>query len=209
AGRDCRMPLLMFSLALRTTKTTPGLIATGDYPPSLCSPWRAASVKQLKMERQEAASERDRSIELFEQTLLSDHELKLAKIAYGKTEVALLEVRAELAEVQQQINFTELKAPYAARVLIVHAYPGQAISSEAGITSLVTLVRSGKMQLQVELDSKQIARIRIDQSIDVLVNGKTLQGSIATMESSQAIIVFDAPADLHLFAGQSASISLP
>ena len=42
AGRDCRMPLLMFSLALRTTKTTPGLIATGDYPPSLCSPWRAA-----------------------------------------------------------------------------------------------------------------------------------------------------------------------
>ena len=44
AGRDCRMPLLMFSLALRTTKTTPGLIATGDYPPSLCSPWRAAMV---------------------------------------------------------------------------------------------------------------------------------------------------------------------
>ena len=57
AGRDCRMPLLMFSLALRTTKTTPGLIATGDYPPSLCSPWRAAVDKRIQARKKRIAED--------------------------------------------------------------------------------------------------------------------------------------------------------
>ncbi len=57
-------------------------------------------LKSVRETRQEARRELERSLELYERTLLSDHEKQLDEIAFAKAEAAFAQAEAELAQAE-------------------------------------------------------------------------------------------------------------
>jgi len=109
---------------------------------------------------EEARRERDRALELYERTVLSDHELQLARIAHTQAEAAAAEARAALVRAELELEYATLRAPFDAVVLERRAEPGQTVSAALAPPVLLVVAEAGRMALHVPVASDVAAALR-------------------------------------------------
>ena len=181
---------------------------------------REAARARLEAARQrlaEAVRERDRIEALFDRTLLSEHELQVARIDHAAAQATELGARAELAIVEQRLDEAELRAPFEARVLSVAARVGQTVVNRLQAAPLVVVARTGRMQALAALPAEQIAALATGQPVRVTVGGQDFDGRIldAGLEPAGSgglyvlRVEFGVAPDQGLRAGMAARIALP
>jgi len=168
----------------------------------------------------EARRELDRAVELYDRTLLSDHERKLAEIEAAKADAELRDAEAWLAEVRLQQSYSRVTAPFGGLVTAVHVQPGQAVVNRQQAMPLVTLVDQQRMKALGRADAATLARLHVGDKVSIGVGGTWLDGEIAALGLDPVTTSGNAPAyalearftpggDMRLRAGEPVVIRLP
>ncbi len=130
---------------------------------------------------QEARRELDRTLELFDRTLISDHDRKLAEIELAKSDAALREAETKLIEARLQRDYSRINAPFSGRVVAVHVQPGEAVVNRLQAQPLVTLVDHRRMLARAQADDRTLARLKVGGRVQVGIRGVWLDGEIASL----------------------------
>jgi RND family efflux transporter MFP subunit len=176
---------------------------------------RLAEARQL---RDEAAREQERSAELFERTLLSEHDRQLAEIALARAQAAFSTAQADLTEARVHLEYSRLIAPFDAWVTTVAANVGETVVSRLQTKVLVSLAAAGRMRAVARLGEQQLGSVSNASVVAVLVAGQrfaarleglSLEPVAAAAEPQYALSVqFDIPQGVLLRPGQTAVIEM-
>jgi multidrug efflux system membrane fusion protein len=141
-----------------------------------------AEVHYQRMHRDEAAKELARAEELYERTLLADHELDVAKIAAAQGEARYQGALAAEQLARQELAQSELRAPFDARVLARHVQPGQTVVSRFAAVPLLVLAEQDRMQVVFAVDAAEAAGLGNGQSLQVEVAGRSYSATVLAVQ---------------------------
>ncbi len=178
-----------------------------------------AELNQAEVRLAEAQREDDRSTELYDRTLISDHERELARIGLAEAQAAAQIARARLQQARLDLEYSRIESPFAAWVLAVKGVPGQVVVSELQSPALVTVARAGLMQANAELAADALASLGADEDLRVAVGGDWYPARLVVIgmepvrEDGRNLyyplqVEFDVPADKPLRAGQPVRIRI-
>jgi multidrug efflux system membrane fusion protein len=177
----------------------------------------SAEVDRSTRLHKEAERELDRQQELFDRTVLSEHELELARIGLDDAKARLK--AAEAAKVKAQVDFehAHVRAPFDAIVLARHAELGQTIISTDQPAPLVELGEAGKMIASMTVSLGTANKLKVGQSVPVVIGGKKYTGKIQAVgfepvpgKKKRYPVAVEVPIDGRLLrAGQGARVVLP
>ncbi len=88
-----------------------------------------AQLKLAKDNLTEAKKELARARELYDRTVLSEHELQQAKISYSKAAASSAAADNHLAHAQWNLTHSKLHAPFDGLVTRLSSYPGQYVNN--------------------------------------------------------------------------------
>ncbi|HEY5790668.1 MAG TPA: efflux RND transporter periplasmic adaptor subunit [Gammaproteobacteria bacterium] len=168
-----------------------------------------ARLEQLVPAADEAQRELERAQELYDRTLLSDHELELARIAVARitAERHALEAEVELARIAYEQ--AELRAPFAALVVRRLAQPGLVVVNGLQATPLLVLADSEALLARAYVGEEALSGLRTGASVAVSVAGQGLSGEILHLglepEESDALTT-GYRVDVRLPAGSAAGL---
>lgn len=142
-----------------------GLIATNEF-----------DAKQL------AADAKAQSLRQSRERLNSLAEVRDVDVALAEAEAAAAGMRAKVA--QSEFEQTEIRSPFSGRVVEIHAWPGEEVTS-AGI---LELARVDRMYVVAEVSERDIARVRPGQAATVTGEALTapLRGVVERLGSKVA-----------------------
>lgn len=177
------------------------------------------SLARAESQLDEARREDERAQELYDRTLLSDHERQVAQIALVDAESDAVEARTALIQAQLDLERSQIKAPFDARVLAVNAAVGQAVITTLQSQPLVVLADSQAMLAEGEIAASQLGALQAGQGAQVGLAGEWLDGRIydislepvaqSERESVYRIrVMFQPPPDAVLRAGLPAVLRL-
>lgn len=178
----------------------------------------SARVTMLSDERSEAKRELERSQEMFDRTLLSMHDLDLAKLAYSKADAHYREARSARTIAALDLERSRIVSPFDAVVLKISAVPGQSIVTRHQSVSLVTVAASGSMVAEYAVTAKDIDALKQGKKAEVIVNGQQYSGTITYIglepdepgsDRYMVGVVFKHDANTQFRAGQGAQVITP
>jgi len=168
---------------------------------------------------QEAKREMDRAEELYARTVLSDHDLQVAKNNHITALAERDKARYQLAKARYDLEYSTLRAPFDAIVLQNLAQPGMVVSAELTPQILLVLAQADQMLARVAVDEAVLAQLKTGQGATVTVNGTAYDGTIKAIslepisaDSGKAMFSVDvmfATRGALMRAGQSARVDLP
>lgn len=178
-----------------------------------------AKVAALTPAHDEARKERERAQELYERMLLSDHELAEAAIKFGRADAEYKHARAELAQVEQDLKSSDIRAPFDGIVLSCAAEVGATVVSALSPAPLVELAESGRMVAVTWVDANQLARLTLGDKAHVTSGGRAYAGVVYALAAEpkpglkdklayEVRVAFDT-ASARPPAGLAAKINLP
>jgi len=171
-----------------------------------------AGVQGLERKRVEAKNEAKRAQELYARTVLSNVELEKAHIDQQQVEGQYQEARAQQQLIEVERGYTQLNAPFAARVLAVNVAPSEAISAAMQAPTLIEVARSDVIDVVAKLKAEEVVGLKLGGKVDVEVNGRKASGEIIAIESPKEggyQVVVRVPAAEGWLAGVSAKIITP
>lgn len=179
-----------------------------------------SAVRKFELHRAEAQREWDRAKELYDRTVLSQHELQNAEIAFADADAEYRAAQGALTASEVALELHAVKAPFVARVLEVHVAPGQAVVGTQQVQPLVTVAERGRLRLRAMADAAQAAGMAPDASAQVRVGDRQFDARIVGVSTAAAQYgeseaqysveaEFAVPADSPLRAGQPATLVLP
>ncbi len=137
-----------------------------------------ARLKQAKNNRDEAQRELERTQELYDRTLLSDHDLQLAKIQKDAADADVLSARASLTKSEHDFGHSMIRAPFEAWVLQRNAQPGQTVVSRMRAMPLIILAEADRMLARSLVSGMAIDNIKRGDKAKVTVAGKNYAGTV-------------------------------
>jgi RND family efflux transporter MFP subunit len=96
----------------------------------------------------------------------------------ARAEARLAQAQAQLEQVRVRIADTTLRAPFAGTIAAVNIAPGEIVSTQ---DRPITLIDDSRYLVKVTVDEVDIGRVRVGQSVDVLIDalgGDLLSGTI-------------------------------
>jgi multidrug efflux system membrane fusion protein len=178
-----------------------------------------AETERLEQVYAEAQREQERGQELYDRTLLSDHELEVAKIGLATAAAEYQAARTAVKQAELDLEYSTVRAPFDAVVLAVHAGVGQAVAAELAAVPLVTVAEAGRRRVQLSVDHARASVLREGQSVPVRAGGAAYEGKIthvgleptpnAPSLAYPVDILIEAPESAGLRIGQPASVDLP
>ena len=139
---------------------------------------RREATRQLN---EEARRELDRALELFDRTMLSDHERKLAEINAAKSDADFREAEATLADLRLEREYSRINAPFDGLVIEMQVQPGQAIVNQLSATPLITLVDHHRMKAVASIEERARSGLQLGDPVQVGVRGTWLEGKISML----------------------------
>ncbi|HEX9870096.1 MAG TPA: efflux RND transporter periplasmic adaptor subunit [Candidatus Tectomicrobia bacterium] len=145
-------------------------------------PAQTSIVRQARALLEEAKTNRDRQVALFEQGIVARSQLDSAdasyKVALSRYEDAIEEVRnrealvaqrrSELALARQQLDDSAIYAPFDGAIQEKRASIGEYLGAGAPIA---TVVRMNPLRLRAEVPEREAQQVRIGQSVRVTTEG--------------------------------------
>ena len=203
----------------RVKKNTP-LVELDDrvYRAAVKKAW--ALIKDLDERQKEAARELDRAQQLYDGTMLSEHELQMAKNAKVSAEARFQSAKAELVQAQLDLEYATLRAPFDALILQRHAEVGQTVVSQLQPQTLIVLAAADRMLAIGHIPQQQLEGDMRDKPAMIRVDNQSRQGRIKSISLEpiprgkdkagdyEIMIEFNTDG-MSLRAGQKAVIDLP
>lgn len=166
--------VLSYPQALKLTSPTTGVVnnsvaaggffTKGDkllaFDISILQSQIAVSKTEIHLQQKisaEAKREFKRSEELYEGTMLSDHELKLAEIAFLTQKKRLQTLKSNLATLRWDLKFSSIKAPFDGYLVLSHAYAGQYINNQLKAIPVLGFVSSANLLIKIHLSNSQLS----------------------------------------------------
>jgi len=141
-----------------------------------------AAVALAEARLAEAGRERERARELYDRTVLSDHELQLAEIGLTEARLAAEQARSEAVQAGLDLEHSLLRAPFDGRVVAVYAQPGQAVVSDLEPAVLVVLGADRPMLARAELSAAQLKALPDSPRAQVSVAGRWLEAEAVQVD---------------------------
>ena len=172
-----------------------------------------ANAEYASLQQQEMARELERAEELYERTLLADHELDLARIAAARGMAEYRAAQAAEAKAREALLHSELRAPFAARVLSQHVASGEIVNNQFFAIPMLVVANSEQMLVSLRLGAEQVVGLSQGMALVVEVDGERHPASL------KAISYDPGSGDYHLevlftpsqriIAGMPARVRLP
>ncbi len=137
-----------------------------------------AKLKQARNNRDEAQRELERTQELYDRTLLSDHDLQVANIQRDAAEADVLSARASLTSAEHDFAHSMIRAPFAAWVIQRNAQPGQTVVSRMQAAPLIVLAEADRMLARSLVSGAVVDNIERGDKAKVIVAGKNYTGTV-------------------------------
>lgn len=166
---------------------------------------REAERRHAEMLLEEAQREDERAAELYDRTLLSDHERNQASIALEAARAAAETARAALSRARLDLERSQVRAPFDALVLAVAAVPGQSVVSELQSQPLVTLADGSALVARAAVDAAQAAELAPGQALRATLRGQPVEVRVRELgleplggqaEPPRYALVVELPADV-------------
>ncbi|NNF97085.1 MAG: efflux RND transporter periplasmic adaptor subunit [Halobacteria archaeon] len=179
-----------------------------------------AQLEHLKAELAEARREQDRSLELYDRTVLSDHELQVAKNNFIAAKAKYHKGQADLVQAELDLEYSSVRAPFDAVIIARQAEVGQVVVPDLKPIVLFVVADANHMHAKSRLTSKQLAKVAIDQEAMVKIDDETFNGRVISIgQVSEAdnqsgnryfLLKVEFPVQIQkLYSGQAAVIILP
>ncbi|MEW8049760.1 MAG: efflux RND transporter periplasmic adaptor subunit [Candidatus Thiodiazotropha sp.] len=179
----------------------------------------ASRLEATSQQNEEAKRELDRALELYDRTLLSDHERKQAEIAAATSDAAYREAEAKLVTIRLQREYSRIAAPFDGVVESIHVQPGQAVINRYSAVPLMTLFDNSRMKALAEIDERTVNGLKQGMGVQVGVHGQWLHGTIHRLgmhpvardaNGSRYLleVVFSSASDRVIRAGEKAVVRL-
>ncbi|MES9969383.1 MAG: efflux RND transporter periplasmic adaptor subunit [Candidatus Thiodiazotropha sp.] len=176
-------------------------------------------LEATSQQNEEAKRELDRALELYDRTLLSDHERKQAEIAAASSDAAYREAEAKLVTIRLQREYSRVTAPFDGVVESIYVQSGQAVINRHRAMPLLTLVDNSRMKAVTEVDEGSAIGLKPGVTVQVGVRGQWLDGAIHSMGIQPTAtqsngsryrleVVFSPDSDIMLRAGEKAVVRL-
>ncbi len=101
-----------------------------------------STIRLAKLNRAEAKKEFQRAEELYDRTVLSEHELQQAKVLYAKAEAQYAKAENQLIHAQWDIKHSKLYAGFTGKVSRIYSYPGQYVNNQFSVQPLLQIKSS-------------------------------------------------------------------
>ncbi|HDO21462.1 MAG TPA: efflux RND transporter periplasmic adaptor subunit [Nitrospirae bacterium] len=180
----------------------------------------SAEVKGADTALEEAGRVLKRAEELHNLTVLSDHELQLARVGFATADAKYQAAKADLTRAELDMEYSVVRAPYDGVILKRQVEAGQTIVTRLQAEPLFVLAEAGRMLARTMLTGKQISTLAIGKEVPVVVAGRTYKGVIKRlgMEPVSAgagkvlyavDVQFSFDPEAGLRAGQEAEVIFP
>ncbi len=165
----------------------------------------------------EAERELERHQELYDRTVLSDHELELAKIAFTQATAQLKTAEAVLAKADFDLRHSEIKAPFNGIVILRQVNEGETIVSSDAPPLLIEVAEANVMIASFQVTGSQLGNFKNGKKAKVSVGSSQYNGEVSAVgfepmsKSGNKYLInvrFDTKGKL-LRAGRAAKVSLP
>lgn len=170
-------------------------------------------VKALQASYEEINRELSRAQELHDRTVLSDHDLQVAKNNSTIEKASLVAAKSNYVKAKVDLEYATLKAPFDSIILKRKVEVGQAVLNNLNYDSLITLASSEKYLAKASLAPEQSGRIKIGQAVTVIAYKKKYNANIIAIEYSEnsqqnkfVLVVEFISRDKSLHAGSPAKI---
>jgi multidrug efflux system membrane fusion protein len=102
----------------------------------------------------EALREEERATELYDRTLLSDHDLQKALIGRLDAESRKFEAATDLMQAKLNMERSRILAPVAGRITNVSTWKGQPLQNTLSVTPLIKMMTTDSVRFSVKLPEK-------------------------------------------------------
>ncbi len=141
-----------------------------------------ARLADAKARDAEARRELERARELYERTLLSDHERQVAANAATSARARRDRARAELRLARLARERSRLLAPFSGVVTRLRAAPGMAVRNDFAVTPLLRLVDETALRVEMIVAERRLASLPPGRELNLLLGKRRLRGRVAARE---------------------------
>ena len=175
-----------------------------------------AKLGKLEAVLAEARRELERAEELYDRTVLSEHELQLKKNDFIAARADYEAARAELTAARLAREYSNLRAPFALRVLAREVEIGQTVVADLRPTPVLRVAAEDTLLAVAEVDAEQAAKLSLDQELIVTIGNLRRTGQLVAVAplggekpGRYRIAVRLPRKGADWLAGQKANIRLP
>ncbi len=180
-----------------------------------------ANLRNQEEHYKEIQRELDRTTELYNRTLISEHELQVAKNNEAQAKAELEKARTAVVQSKSNMQYSQVRAPFNVLILERNAEPGKVISAELKPEALLIVAESDRMQAQLYVNESKLSSLSKGQAAQVHVNDKIYTATVKSiglepvMDKSgsdaarYAVTVEFSVTGKLLRAGQKANVDLP
>lgn len=173
-----------------------------------------AQEQSLSLELEEANKEWERAQELYDRTVLSDHELATAKVNQSVAAAAYASAKAVLVQAELNAQYSEIKAPFDGLIVQRMVEPGQVVSNDLQAVPMLTIADHKRMVLSAYVKADKLGKIKIGQSVSLETDSKSFQGKVSSIgyepEDQGYLVKVEFDASTHqLRKGAIAKAKLP
>lgn len=137
-----------------------------------------AQVISEKETLDEAKRELERSLDLYEQTILAEHELQMAKNAHKKAQADYKKSIAENTHARINLEYSSINAPFDAVILKVLRNKGESINARIETPLMMIIAEAGRIKASGSVAGDALAEIKTGQDAKVTVSGKSYNGKV-------------------------------
>lgn len=175
-----------------------------------------AKFKNTEEQSLEAKRELDRQTDMYDRTMLSEHELQVAKNNFTAAQSEYLQAKSALTKAKLNLEYSAIRAPFDAVVISQLAVKGQVVASAMTPPVLVIVAEAKRMLARFYVTVDKVNDFMINQSAKVNVAGQLFQGKIINIALEpdklktgyyMVDVIFDSK-DALLRAGQKGTVDL-
>lgn len=163
-------------------------IKTGELLMTLDNEVYKAQLEKAKAElnhmtklAKEAERELKRNKELYDQTVLADHDLALAKIAHAAAQAHYRAAQSAYASAKYNLKYSEIRAPFNAYVISRNIEIGETIVSQQEAMVLFVVADAQIMIANIDLTASEVGAIVLGQKTKVFVGKDRYTGIIQSL----------------------------
>jgi RND family efflux transporter MFP subunit len=175
-----------------------------------------AKLKNTNEQTLEVKRELDRQIDMYDRTMLSDHDLQIAKNNFTAAQSQYFQAQAALTKAKINLEYSAIRAPFNAIVINTAAVKGQVVASEVIPPILIVVAEAQRMQARFYVETDKVNSLVVNQGVKVNVAGQSYQGKILNIALEPdklkagyyaVDVIFDTKEKI-LRAGQKAEVKL-
>ena len=130
---------------------------------------------------EEAQRELERHQELYDRTLLSDHDLEMAKVQFDAAKDKLAKAKSALVDAEVALQYSAVRAPFKGIVVRRYAEDGQVVVSEQQAVKLLDFAANEQMRAMVSVSATKIRGLKRGKKATVSYAGKRFQAEVQSV----------------------------